>query len=69
MKERAQHNAEMQNERAKFDLLCNAGMAEVKMAREEAANLKAQAQLDADAAARLKADLEVRIAHIRRAGL
>ncbi len=68
-KERAQHNAEMQNEREKFNQLCQTGMAEVKAAREEAANLKAQAQADADAAAKLKADLDARIAIIKRAGL
>jgi hypothetical protein len=68
-KAQAAHSAALRDERQKFDHFCATAMEEVRAARENAEKLLAQATADAEAAAKLKADLEVRIALIRRAGL
>jgi chromosome segregation ATPase len=67
-RERADHEAKLDSDRRKFDKLCNEGMAEISQKKTEANQLLEQAQADAAAAAKLKADYEKRLDLIKKAG-
>jgi hypothetical protein len=68
-KEREAHDAAIAKEREKCTAQCAHEMEEVRAHRAQAETLRSQAKADADASAKLKADLEARVALIKQAGL